>query len=64
MLQVKDQERLTQIVPHVIERLQQLREKRITLTNRSVDLLALDDLELQARTTFQTWLMLHVFEIY
>merc|ERR1719258_870086 len=44
---VKDQERLTQIVPHVIERLQQLREKRITLSNRSVDLLALDDLELQ-----------------
>ena len=64
MLQVKDQERLTQIVPHVIERLQQLREKRITLTNRSVDLLALDDLELQARTNFQTWLMLHVFETY
>merc|ERR1719199_674158 len=44
---VKDQERLSQIVPLVIERLQQLRERRITLSNRSVDLLALDDLELQ-----------------
>merc|ERR1719247_2313423 len=29
---VKDQERLSQIVPHVIEKLQQLREKRITLS--------------------------------